>query len=53
MATDAQILALSVSCTTRLARFYQLSRQPALAEQQLRKAAAVVVPLLPAAQPAA
>jgi len=50
---DAQILALSVSCTTRLARFYQLSRQPALAEQQLRKAAAVVVPLLPAAQPAA
>ena len=50
---DAQILALSVSCTTRLARYYQQSRQPALAEQQLRKAAAVVVPLLPAAQPAA
>jgi len=50
---DAQILALSVSCTTRLARYYQQSRQPALAEQQLRKAAAVVVPLLPAPQPAA
>lgn len=50
---DVQILALSVSCSTRLARFYQQSRQPAQAEQQLRKAAAVVVPLLPAAQPAA
>ena len=46
---DAQILALSVSCTTYLARYYLQNRQPALAEQQLRKAAAVVVPLLPEA----
>jgi hypothetical protein len=46
---DEQILALSVACSTRLARFYQQARQPAQAEQQLRKAAAVVVPLLPAA----
>jgi hypothetical protein len=46
---DEQILALSVACSTRLARFYQQTRQPAQAEQQLRKAAAVVVPLLPAA----
>lgn len=49
---DARILALSVDCSTRLARYYQQSRQPALAEQQLRKAAAVVVPLLPAVAPA-
>lgn len=48
---DGRILALSVDCTTRLARYYQQSRQPALAEQQLRKAAAVVVPLLPQAAP--
>lgn len=50
---DAQVLALSVACTTQLARFYQQGRQPALAEQQWRKAAAVVVPLLPAAKAAA
>jgi hypothetical protein len=46
---DEQMLALSVACSTRLAQYYLRARQPALAEQQLRKAAAVVVPLLPAA----
>lgn len=46
---DEQILALSVSCSTRLAQYYLRTRQPALAERQLRKSAAVVVPLLPEA----
>ncbi|MBP7580327.1 MAG: hypothetical protein KA757_04865, partial [Vogesella sp.] len=46
---DEQILALSVRCSTRLAQYYLRTRQPALAERQLRKSAAVVVPLLPEA----